>query len=155
MIYVDTTRCTGCGECVGVCPTGAISLQDGKAHIAESLCKECEVCRQVCPQDAIMVAEVLDPALNKPVERVSPVPNNLTRVRPRSTAVTLRELALPAVGSALLWLGHELVPRLANITLNALDRRAQSSPSTTPTASRIGRGGRGKRCQRRRRGRNS
>jgi len=50
---VDTARCTGCGDCVEVCPLEAISLNDDKAVINEDNCTECGLCVDECPNDAI------------------------------------------------------------------------------------------------------
>jgi NAD-dependent dihydropyrimidine dehydrogenase PreA subunit len=57
MISVDQDRCTGCGVCVGVCPTGAISVVNGVARIRHGLCKRCKVCIPACPTDALSVGE--------------------------------------------------------------------------------------------------
>lgn len=53
MISVDEDRCTGCGVCVGVCPTDAISVVDGAARIRHALCRECEACIPACPTGAL------------------------------------------------------------------------------------------------------
>jgi len=50
---VDTAKCTGCGDCVEVCPLEAISLNDGKAVIDKDTCTECGLCVDECPNDAI------------------------------------------------------------------------------------------------------
>jgi len=50
---VDKETCTGCGNCVDVCPAEAISLNDEKATVDESLCTECGVCVDECPVEAI------------------------------------------------------------------------------------------------------
>ena len=50
---VDVERCTGCGACVDVCPTEAISLGNGRAVIDASACTACGLCVQECPTDAI------------------------------------------------------------------------------------------------------
>jgi ferredoxin len=54
-----TDECTGCGGCVEKCFVGAISLDDGKAHINQRLCKGCGVCVEQCPVKAISI-EVTD-----------------------------------------------------------------------------------------------
>ena len=51
---VNTDDCNGCKICLGVCPIGAIHIQDGKAHINGSDCVECGKCCNVCPNAAIM-----------------------------------------------------------------------------------------------------
>jgi len=50
---VDIQKCTGCGDCVEVCPLEAISLNDDKAVIDENNCTECGLCVDECPNDAI------------------------------------------------------------------------------------------------------
>ncbi|MCK4807879.1 MAG: 4Fe-4S binding protein, partial [Candidatus Aegiribacteria sp.] len=44
---------TGCGECVEVCPYGAIEVIDGDAVIDPSLCHFCYRCVEQCPEGAI------------------------------------------------------------------------------------------------------
>jgi len=53
--YIDGSRCIGCGECVTLCPMGAIAIADGKAAINPDECAECGVCSRsrICPVDAI------------------------------------------------------------------------------------------------------
>lgn len=51
-IHVDL--CTGCGICVSSCPTDAIVLLNGKAHIEEEACRNCRKCVRVCPSGAIV-----------------------------------------------------------------------------------------------------
>ena len=41
--------CIHCGKCVGTCPTGALSLEDGKVAWNERLCCECDACLAACP----------------------------------------------------------------------------------------------------------
>ena len=42
-------RCTNCGACVAKCPTGALSVQDGKVCWNEALCCSCDTCIHICP----------------------------------------------------------------------------------------------------------
>ena len=53
-VFRDRSLCCGCGACVAVCPTEAMSLDvDGEgflhAAICEELCVSCGRCRSVCP----------------------------------------------------------------------------------------------------------
>jgi ferredoxin len=51
---VDKDTCIGCGACAGVCPVGAIALQDdGKAGVDEGTCIDCGACVSTCPVSAI------------------------------------------------------------------------------------------------------
>ncbi|MEW6547371.1 MAG: FAD-binding protein [Bacillota bacterium] len=56
LIEVLADRCTGCESCLGVCPTGAISMREGTAYIGEG-CNLCRACLSVCPVEAIVVHE--------------------------------------------------------------------------------------------------
>lgn len=49
---VDRDLCLGCGQCVKVCPVGAIDLEE-KATIDQGKCITCGSCLQVCPPGAI------------------------------------------------------------------------------------------------------
>jgi heterodisulfide reductase subunit A-like polyferredoxin/coenzyme F420-reducing hydrogenase delta subunit len=51
--YVITDLCNGCNACVPVCPTNAITMQNGKARIDPFQCAGCGACIPVCPQEAI------------------------------------------------------------------------------------------------------
>lgn len=54
---IDSTKCTGCMECISKCRFGAIRMTGGACAINEYACEGCGVCAYVCPQDAIMLAE--------------------------------------------------------------------------------------------------
>ncbi|MFC1982158.1 4Fe-4S binding protein, partial [Chloroflexota bacterium] len=53
-IRIDLDKCTGCGNCVSVCPFGLIEIVDEKARISEG-CTFCGVCREVCIYEAILI----------------------------------------------------------------------------------------------------
>lgn len=51
---IDPRRCTGCGTCVGLCPTGAVELNGGRAAIVRPAdCTFCPICEGYCPNQAI------------------------------------------------------------------------------------------------------
>ena len=54
--YHVGSACRGCiaHRCEHACPTGAISVHDGKAHIDQEKCVECGRCATACPYSAIM-----------------------------------------------------------------------------------------------------
>src|SRR5208283_185937 len=57
-IEIDKDLCEGCGLCVAVCPTGTISLAEGKATISGEESISCGHCQAVCPQEAIHVIAI-------------------------------------------------------------------------------------------------
>ncbi len=150
MIAINYEDCNGCGECVEICPTGAIILQNGKAALDESLCEGCQVCVDSCPQGAIVIREPIP--VGGGVIRISePAPSMVVPEAPRG--VSIREAVLPAFGSILLWTGREIMPRLANLALDFLDRRIQSNDPGENNQSITRRGGnkRGRRTRQRQR----
>jgi len=55
---VDEATCIGCGNCIEVCPYGAIALKEGgkRGQVAEvnpGLCKGCGTCPGACPSSSI------------------------------------------------------------------------------------------------------
>jgi ferredoxin len=51
---IDAATCTGCGDCVEVCPTEALAMVDDLAIVAEpDACNYCAYCEPICPVDAI------------------------------------------------------------------------------------------------------
>ena len=45
-------RCSGCGRCATVCPTGAATLVGGKSELDRTRCTACFQCCEVCPTGA-------------------------------------------------------------------------------------------------------
>lgn len=52
-VNVDTSKCTGSGECIDTCPVEALSLENGKAVVDEDECIDCGACVEVCPNGAL------------------------------------------------------------------------------------------------------
>ncbi len=49
---VDKETCTGCANCVDVCPVDAIEMVDEIAVVSDA-CIDCGQCVDECPVDAI------------------------------------------------------------------------------------------------------
>ena len=56
-IYINHDRCQGSGECLKVCPHGAMRIIDGKAVVDHGLCELDGLCIPACPHDAIELVE--------------------------------------------------------------------------------------------------
>lgn len=51
---IDPVLCTGCGNCVVLCPVRAVVLINDKAVIVRpDYCTYCDVCETFCPESAI------------------------------------------------------------------------------------------------------
>lgn len=44
--------CEGCGRCAESCPTGCLTMYDGRPH-AEGVCIKCQACVRLCPAKAV------------------------------------------------------------------------------------------------------
>lgn len=49
--------CIGCGDCVGVCPSKAISIKDGIAFVDTRFCMGCGLCANACPKKLFELVE--------------------------------------------------------------------------------------------------
>jgi electron transfer flavoprotein alpha subunit len=49
-------NCIGCGKCVGACPFGALSLENGKAVVSNA-CTLCGACVSLCPVKALVMPQ--------------------------------------------------------------------------------------------------
>jgi NAD-dependent dihydropyrimidine dehydrogenase PreA subunit len=56
---LDETRCTGCGDCVPVCPTDCLEMQAGLPWLPRpDDCVSCNLCVLICPEQALQLAAV-------------------------------------------------------------------------------------------------
>jgi len=63
-ILVDKNKCNLCGECIRVCPFGAIDEIDGSMEI-NAACKMCKICIKQCPQEAMEYTQEQKTFVNK------------------------------------------------------------------------------------------
>ena len=53
-VYIDYSNCTNCGECAGICPVKAITLESYPT-IEKSKCIKCYACHEVCENKAVKI----------------------------------------------------------------------------------------------------
>lgn len=51
-VHLDESACKGCINCIKYCPTQAIRVHNGKAHIIDKFCIDCGRCIRYCPHHA-------------------------------------------------------------------------------------------------------
>jgi len=136
MIFVDEDKCTGCGDCLEVCPEeGAVVLQEDKAVINQELCNSCAECLTSCPESAIYEVEAapMVPEQAQPVQVTRQ--SALSRARPAivSTLAAAAPLAVDALtGLARRWLDRRSVARRTG-------GQAEPAPSGQTGSGRSGR----------------
>ena len=57
-MLIDSRKCVACGNCVPVCPMGAIYLEAGTAEVNQDECVECSTCYRFLPSEGLPPALV-------------------------------------------------------------------------------------------------
>jgi NAD-dependent dihydropyrimidine dehydrogenase PreA subunit len=123
-ICLNTDMCMGCGLCVEACPPQAIHVMASKAVIEPKLCLVCGACIEACTLGAITLVE---PTALMRVAQVQV----LTRAHVvQNTPRGQRGLALWTRIAATL-IEQQVVPRLMDAFIAALERRL-AQPRPTP-----------------------
>ncbi len=65
IIEIDEDKCTGCGECVKICPAeiyeldGQLASGRPRVQVGDTAdCTNCESCKSVCAPEDITITEV-------------------------------------------------------------------------------------------------
>ena len=53
----DENKCLRCGLCVGVCPFGALKLENGRIVVDKNKCTDCGICVKACPVRALWLGD--------------------------------------------------------------------------------------------------
>ena len=51
-VRLQKEKCIGCTSCIKRCPTGAIRVRGGRAHILTDYCIDCGMCMRICQHGA-------------------------------------------------------------------------------------------------------
>ena len=122
-LWVDESRCTGAGDCVRICPTGAIELRGEPARpvIDDAACIKCQLCTERCESSALRPLASVDSSLEGKVlvREAELVRTARLRKRPRALEGKLVEppAALDKRAPALIKSKPTVVLGLATVTL--------------------------------------
>ena len=53
---IDPKLCTGCGDCITICPVGVLKVKNKVAYLVDepNCCGDsCRICERQCPENAI------------------------------------------------------------------------------------------------------
>jgi len=56
-IQIDLDKCTGCGDCVPICPFGLLEIVGDKVQLKEG-CTLCGACQEACSHEAISIEAI-------------------------------------------------------------------------------------------------
>ena len=57
LLTLDETRCTGCGDCVAICPADCLEMSGPLPWLPRPAdCVSCALCAAVCPAEAIAMS---------------------------------------------------------------------------------------------------
>lgn len=105
-VTLDKEHCKGCTNCIKKCPTEAIRVREGKAHILEERCIDCGECIRICPNHAKV-------AVTDGLERLAEFKYRIALPAPSFYGQFNREVMPARVLAALLVIGFDHVYEVA------------------------------------------
>src|SRR3990172_654827 len=74
VVVIIRDKCTGCTQCVAVCPVSALEMKDGIAVVDPALCTACGECVLVCPAEAMFMPGEEAKKVEAPAAGATPAP---------------------------------------------------------------------------------
>lgn len=106
-LKIDHDLCIGCANCMRVCPTEALRVKYGKAHLEANRCIDCGECFRHCPVNAIIIEQDDLSKIDQFENRVALVPSVFSGQFPE-------EISIEEIHSSLLELGFTHIFEVEN-----------------------------------------
>lgn len=130
-VRLDKSRCKGCTSCLMHCPTEAIRVRGGRAHIIDERCIDCGECIRICNYHAKV-------AMTDPLSMIQDWEHRVALPAPSLYGQFRHVTSIKAVKEALLALGFQEVYEVAkgaDIVTCAVRRRLKDPKRPRPLIS--------------------
>ncbi|MDQ7794355.1 MAG: [Fe-Fe] hydrogenase large subunit C-terminal domain-containing protein [bacterium] len=130
-VTLQRAKCKGCTNCIKRCPTEAIRVREGKAHILEERCVDCGECIRICPNQAKV-------AVTDRLERLEEFRYNVALPAPAFFGQFGRDVDPGQVLGGLINLGFDHVVEVAlgaDVVTAAIRRYLREHPQPRPLIS--------------------
>ena len=127
-VKLDKDKCRGCINCIKHCPTEAIRVRNGRAHIIKERCIDCGQCIRVCPYSA-------KSASTDSLKRLSDFKYNIALVPPSFFGQFTKTYSYDHILAAIKAIGFDMtfeVSRAADIVTDATKQYIKENPKPTP-----------------------
>jgi uncharacterized Fe-S center protein len=132
-LTVDSSRCTGCGECVTKCPVAAIEMVEGKARIDPEKCIDCGFCVDYCKPEAFTSEPF--PTIDEQEARIAETAAGIVKYFGDKTAFLNLAMDIAPLCDCDLFQGTPIVPDLGVLASKdpvALDRACVDLVNASP-----------------------